>query len=134
MVDAASGDVLVEKTLATAKELIVNMTSNSQQFGTRSNNGAVYHVQASSSKLNFPVSSDANQQILTNKLDELESFVRQLVVSQTAQVSAVSPQPRVYGICYDVSHPTDVCPTLQEENFNNHIVAAAGVFLGRPQQ
>jgi len=92
MLDAASGGALVDKTPATVRELIENMAANSQQFGTRSNNSAVYHVQASSSKPNFQASSDAvDQQILTNKLDELASLVRQLVVSQTTQFSAVSP-------------------------------------------
>jgi len=124
----------VDKTPTAARELIANMATNSQQFRTRSNSSAVYHVQASSSKPNFPTSTSADQQILTNKLDELTSLVRQLAVSQTVQVSAISPQPRACGICSDVSHPTDACPTLQVENSNHHTVAAAGAFLGRPPQ
>ncbi|XP_038971180.1 uncharacterized protein LOC120104330 [Phoenix dactylifera] len=35
MIDAASGGVLVDKTLETARNLIANMAANSQQFGTR---------------------------------------------------------------------------------------------------
>lgn len=34
MIDAASGGALVDKTPATARELIANMAANSQQFGT----------------------------------------------------------------------------------------------------
>ena len=36
MIDAASGGALGNMTLAAAKQLIQNMASNSQQFGTRS--------------------------------------------------------------------------------------------------
>jgi len=90
MVDAASGGALVDKTPAAARELIANMAANAQQFGTRANS-SVYQVQTSSSRPNLPVSSNADQRLLTNKLDELTSLVRQLAVSQTAQVSAVSP-------------------------------------------
>jgi len=70
---------------------------------------------------------------LTNKLDELASLVTQLAMSQTTQVSAVNPQRRIYGICSDVSHSTDACPTQQEDNFNDHIVATVRAFPTRPQ-
>jgi len=46
----------------------------------------------------------------------------------------VSAQPKVCGICSDVSHPMYTCPTLQEENNNDHTVAVVGVFPLRPQQ
>jgi len=134
MVDTASGGALVNKTPAAARELIANMAANSQQFRTRSNSSAVYHVQASSSEPNFPALRSADQKILTKELDELASLVRQLVMSQTVQVSTVSPQPRACGICYDVSHPTNACPTLQVHNSNDHTVVVAGAFQRRPQQ
>ena len=35
MIDAASGGALVDKTSEVARNLIANMTTNSQQFGTR---------------------------------------------------------------------------------------------------
>jgi len=35
MIDAASGGGLADKTLATTRLLIQNMTSNNQQFGTK---------------------------------------------------------------------------------------------------
>ena len=54
-------------------------------------------------------------------------------MSQTTQVSAVNPQRRIYGICSDVSHSTDACPTQQEDNFNDHIVATVRAFPTRPQ-
>jgi len=134
MVEVASGGALVDKTPATARELITNMTANSQQFETRSNSNVVYHVQASFSKPNFPTSSSANQHILSNKLDELTLLVRQLAVNQIVQVSTINPQPRACVICSHVSHPTDACPTMQVENYNDHTVAAIGAFLGRSQQ
>jgi len=37
MIDVASGGALVDKTPATAKSLIKNMVSNSQQFASRNN-------------------------------------------------------------------------------------------------
>ena len=35
MIDAASGEALVDKTLEAVRNLIANMVANSQQFGTR---------------------------------------------------------------------------------------------------
>ena len=35
MIDAASGEALVDKTLEAVRNLIANMAANSQQFGTR---------------------------------------------------------------------------------------------------
>jgi len=35
MIDAASGDALIDKTLVAARQLISNMAVNYQQFGTR---------------------------------------------------------------------------------------------------
>jgi len=90
MVDTASRGALVDKTPVVATELIANMAANSQQFGTRSNSSAVYHGQASSSKPNFPASSNTDQQILTNKLDELASLVRQLAESNISGFSCQS--------------------------------------------
>ena len=35
MIDVASGEALVDKTLEAVRNLIANMAANSQQFGTR---------------------------------------------------------------------------------------------------
>jgi len=135
MVDAASGGALVDKTPAVARDLISNMAANAQQFGTRSN--SVYHVQSISPSRPPSAPSPSpyvDQQILTNKLDELTSLVRQLAVTQTANVAAASSQSKHCGICSDPSHSTDACPTMQEEGYHQDpTVAAAGVFPGRPQ-
>jgi len=45
-----------------------------------------------------------------------------------------SNSTKITSICSDDTHPTDACPTLQEANSNNHTIAAAKAFLGRPQQ
>ncbi|RDX89424.1 hypothetical protein CR513_28845, partial [Mucuna pruriens] len=100
MIDAASGRSLMDKTPTTARHLISNIASNTQQFGTR---GA-----ATSRMVNEVGVIDSLR--LENQLIELTSLVKQLVVRQH-QPSAIV---RVYGICTFVEHPTDMCPTLQE--------------------
>ncbi|RDY10778.1 hypothetical protein CR513_04641, partial [Mucuna pruriens] len=47
---------------------------------------------------------------LENQLTELTSLVRQLAIGQHQPSVAA----RVCGICTSVEHPTDMCPTLQE--------------------
>ncbi|RDX89337.1 hypothetical protein CR513_28953, partial [Mucuna pruriens] len=90
MIDAASGGALMDKTPATARHLISNMASNTQQFGIR---GAVQ----------------------PRMLTKLTSLVRKLAVGQH-QPCIVA---RVCGICNSVEHPTDMCPTLKETELNH---------------
>ncbi|XP_061349631.1 uncharacterized protein LOC133294891 [Gastrolobium bilobum] len=45
LLDAANGGVLSNKTPNEAKELIVEITANAQQFGTRANSSTVFQVQ-----------------------------------------------------------------------------------------
>ena len=112
MIDAASGGALVDKTPDAARNLIANMATNSQQFGTR---------------LDLPSQhvNEVNISSLEQQIAGLTSLVRQMAVGnvQTAKVC---------GICSIAGHSTDICPTLQEEPIEQ--VNAAGGFPGQPQR
>ncbi|XP_038978496.1 uncharacterized protein LOC120108837 [Phoenix dactylifera] len=112
MIDAASGGALVDKTPKTARNLIANMAANSQQFGTR--------LDPPSKHVNEVNISSLEQQIAS-----LTSLVRQMAVGNMQTEKAC-------GICSVVGHPTDMCPTLQEEPTEQ--VNAAGGFPGQPQR
>ncbi|RDX71813.1 hypothetical protein CR513_48782, partial [Mucuna pruriens] len=111
MIDAASGGALMDKTPATARHLISNMASNTQQFGIRGPNPSrsVNEIDA------------ASNQRMENQLTELTSLVRQLHHRATVA--------KVCGICTSVEHPIDSCPTLQEtESVQTESVGAVGGF------
>ncbi|XP_061363074.1 uncharacterized protein LOC133306725, partial [Gastrolobium bilobum] len=130
LIDAASGGVLVNKTPNEAKALISNMAANAQQFGTRANSSVIYQVQETPAQPSAVASSADNQRI-ENRLDELATMVRQLLVTQTVQTSA--PQfDNPCGICSDPFNPTDACPSLQEGSIPADQSVAA-VFPGKPQ-
>ena len=126
MIDAASGGALVDKTPVAAKSLIENMATNSQQFSTRSNSVVTRGVHE------MHVTHDADQKKLENRLDELTFLVKQMTVSQ--QPPPPLSSIRVCGICTSVEHPTDACPTLQEdENHATPQAYAANIYNNRPQ-
>ncbi|RDX85400.1 hypothetical protein CR513_33419, partial [Mucuna pruriens] len=100
MINTASGGALMDKMPTTARHLISNMASNTQQFGIRG---------ASQPRMVNEIDAVDNLR-LENQLTDLTSLVRQLAVAQH-QPSIVA---RVCGICTYVEHPTDMCPTLQE--------------------
>ena len=110
--DATSGGALVDKTPEATRNLIANMMTNSQQFGTR--------LDPPSKHVNEVNISSLEQQIVS-----LTSLVRQMVVGNMQMVKAC-------GICSVVGHPTDMCPTLQEESIEQ--VNVAGGFLGQSQR
>ena len=112
MIDAASGGALVDKTPEATRNLIANMMTNSQQFGTR--------LDPQSKHVNGVNISSLVQQIVS-----LTSLVRQMVVGNMQMTKAC-------GICSVVGHPTDMCPTLQEEPIEQ--VNVAGGFLGQSQR
>ena len=112
MIDAASGGALVDKTPEAARNLIANMAANSQQFGTR--------LDPPSKNVNEVNISSLEQQIV-----RLTSLVHQMAVGNMQTVKAC-------GICSVVGHPTDMCPTLQEEPIEQ--VNAAGGFPGQLQR
>ncbi|RDY02737.1 hypothetical protein CR513_13756, partial [Mucuna pruriens] len=76
MINVASGGALMDKTPTTARHLISNIASNTQQFGIRERVGT--------SKVVSEVSTFDSQR-LENQLTELTSLVRQLVVGQHQQ-------------------------------------------------
>ncbi|KAH9698812.1 hypothetical protein KPL71_024142 [Citrus sinensis] len=112
MIDAASGGVLVNKTPTQARELISNMAANAQQFGNRQD--------LTSRKVN-----EVNISSVEQRLDKLTSLVEKFVVGNVQQV-------KTCGICYNMGHSTDMCPTLQEEPVEQ--ANAVGGFRGMPQR
>ena len=110
MIDAASGGALVDKTPEAIRNLIINMAA--QQFGTR--------LDFSSKNVN-----EVNISSLEQRIDSLTSLFRQVVVGNTQQVKASR-------ICAVVGHPTDMCPTIQEESYEQ--VHAVGGFPDQPQR
>ena len=84
------------------------MAANSQQFGTR--------LDPPSKHVNEVNISSPEQQIAS-----LTSLVRQMAIGNMQTVKA-------YGICSVVGHPTDMCPTFQEEPIEQ--VNAMGGFPG----
>ncbi|KAH9803303.1 hypothetical protein KPL71_001711 [Citrus sinensis] len=112
MIDAASGGVLVNETHTQARELISNMAANTQQFGSRQD--------PTSRKVN-----EVNISSVEQRLDKLTSLVEKFVVGNVQQV-------KTCGICYNMGHSTDMCPTLQEEPVEQ--ANAVGGFPGMPQR
>ena len=95
MIDVAKGGALVDKTPEAVRNLIANMATNSQQFGTR--------IYSPSKHLN-----EVNISSLERQIAILTSLFRQMAVGNMQTMKAC-------GICSVVGHPTDMCPTLQEE-------------------
>ena len=105
MIDAASEGALMDKNLVVARQLISNIATNYQQYGTKM--VATSKVVANEAFVFMVV----DKQRLENKLRELTSLVRQLAIGQQQNV-IIANEPRLYGICYAPDHPTYVCSTL----------------------
>ncbi|XP_073033735.1 uncharacterized protein [Primulina eburnea] len=112
MIDAASGGALVNKTPQEARALISNMAANAHQFSTRQDNPPRQVNEVSVTPID-------------QKLDSLTSLLEKLVAGQVQQVKAC-------GVCAMVGHPTDMCPSLQEEPTQQ--ANAIGGFPGQPQR
>ncbi|KAK8573700.1 hypothetical protein V6N13_009788 [Hibiscus sabdariffa] len=108
MIDAASGGALLNMTPTQARELISTMAANSQQFGAISEPNRRVH--------------EVNNVSIENRLNQLTNIVTSLVTGK------INPG-RACGICTMTDHPTDCCPSLQEETVN-----AVGNFPGPPQR
>ncbi|KAK8974437.1 hypothetical protein V6N11_072772 [Hibiscus sabdariffa] len=108
MIDAASGGALFNMTPTQAKDLISTMAANSQQFGTISEPNRRVH--------------EVNTVSLENKIKQLTNVVSSLVAEKSRPFKAC-------GICTQTDHPTDSCPSLQDETVN-----AIGNFPGPPQR
>ncbi|XP_073064091.1 uncharacterized protein [Primulina eburnea] len=112
MIDAASGGALVNKTPQEARALISNMAANAQQFSARQDNPPRQVNEVSVTPID-------------QKLDSLTSLLEKLVAGQVQQV-------KTCGVCAMVGHPTDMCPSLQEETTQQ--ANAIGGFPGQPQR
>lgn len=112
MIDAASGGALVDKTHEVAKNLIANMVANSQQFSTRLDTPSK-HV------------NEVNVSSIEQHLASRTTIVRQMVVGTMQTTMSCR-------ICSLVGHPTNICPTLQEESVE--YVNAADSFPGQSQR
>ncbi|XP_068650641.1 uncharacterized protein [Aristolochia californica] len=112
MIDATSGGALVDKTPKAMRNLIANMVVNSQQFGTR--------LDLPSKNVN-----EVNISSLEQKIASLTSLVHQMAVDNTQTAKACE----IFSV---VGHPTDMCPTLQEESTEQ--VIAVSSFFGQPQR
>ena len=112
MIDAASGGALVDKTPEAARNLIANMAANSQQFETR--------LDPPSKHVNKVNISSLEQQIAS-----LTSPIHQIAIGNMQMAKAC-------GIFLVVGHPTNMCPTLQEEPIEQ--VNVGGGFLGQTQR
>ncbi|XP_057770921.1 uncharacterized protein LOC130990709 [Salvia miltiorrhiza] len=104
IVDAACGGSLTNKTLDEAKQLIIDMVSNGQQYEDEDDdrNRPVQKVEDSS---------------MNEKIDALTSLVRGLAVSKTQHVQC--------GICFENNHHTDACPSLQDNNTEQACMGSA---------
>ncbi|XP_038708081.1 uncharacterized protein LOC120003252 isoform X2 [Tripterygium wilfordii] len=112
MIDAASGGVLMDKTPAAVRTLIANMAANSQQFGA--------HMEHPAKQVSEVSTSNIERQIF-----DLTTLVKQMAIGSLQAA-------KVCGICTMIGHPTDMCPTLQEEDSTQQANAIGG-FPGQPQ-
>ena len=113
MVNAASGGNIQNKTPSEAFELFSELAEGSRQFRQRTNK----HVKAASTY--------REEMNLKNEVAELKDMMKKMMLNGTNQ------HVRACGICAEISHPTDVCPTLQDpiEDVN-----AIGGFGGQGQR
>ena len=118
MIDATSEGTLVDKTSNQARQLIMNMVTNSQQFSTRYDAAPTKYVH----EVTTPTIKNNPQ--IDQRFDKLESMMRQLAMTQTQLIVTVAPTtsapiPIVYGICSINTHPTDTCPPHKKRNLSH---------------
>jgi hypothetical protein len=113
IIDAISGEALVDKTPESAHQLISNMVANSKQFGIGGDfaNKRVNEVSISN---------------IENKVNDLTSLVRSLVCGNVQQV-------KVCSICSLQGHASDMWLTMQED-YIEQANAVDGAFNGQPQR
>ena len=92
MINAVNGGTLVDKTPEAARNLIANMTSNSQQLNTRND------LLPPAKRVNEVSATSLEQQV-----SNLTSLVQQLALGQRVR-------PR--GLCSMVGHVIDMCLVL----------------------
>ena len=110
MIDDASGGALVDKTPEATRLLISHMAANSQQFSMR------HDPPPQPKKVN-----EVSIASLEQKFDKLTSLVQQFSLGNMQQI-------KVCGICSNMGHQTDMCPTLQKD-YNEHVYAMGGFLV-----
>ncbi|XP_010684910.2 uncharacterized protein LOC104899419 [Beta vulgaris subsp. vulgaris] len=106
MVNAASGGNIDNKTPQQAMELISEFAESSRTYSKRNTTRG---VKAASSKSS-----------LESEVSDLKGMFRQFLVSGNQK------QVKACGICSNTGHPTDSCPTLQEETREVNAVGYQG--------
>ncbi|CAH9126488.1 unnamed protein product [Cuscuta epithymum] len=111
MVNAASGGGIVNKTPSQARNLISELAENSRYYNGRSSTQRVAAAESNTS--------------LESQVVGLTSLVKDFLLKPKTQ------EVKVCGICSTQGHPTNSCPSIQEENFEQ--VNALG-FQGHQQR
>ena len=111
MVNAASGGNLQNKTPAEAFELFSELAEGSRQFSQRFN---IHQAKAASTSR-----EDLN---LKNDVSELKDMMKRLMLNGGIQ------QVWACGLCAEITHPTDACPSLQDPPT---VVNAMGDYQGQ---
>jgi len=101
MIDATSGGALGNLTTTATRQLMENMASNYQQFGTRHDAIVVRGI--------HDVRAAEYTKKLVTKIDVLTTLVNQLATNQRTAPSTT----RVCGIFMSVDNFTYSCPTLK---------------------
>ena len=89
MLDAASGGAVVNKTPQEAKDLIIIMAANSQQFGSK---------------------TDILSRVEKVNSSSLESYISHLTNLVQNMAMGTRQQAKLCGICAHPEHTTDMCP------------------------
>ncbi|KAG8634279.1 hypothetical protein MANES_17G023144v8 [Manihot esculenta] len=109
-INVACGGSIIDKTPREIRELISTLAASSRQYGEEK------QLQRAN-EVSFPT------------ISELTSVMKNIAIEVVQQIQAPQP-PRPCGICSYVGHPTDQCPTLQEDN---HQVNAIGRYNNQPR-
>ncbi|KAG8642533.1 hypothetical protein MANES_12G095501v8 [Manihot esculenta] len=115
LINVACGGSILDKTPREMKELISNLAASSKQYEEEGQTQrGIYEVRTSS---------------VESQISKLTSLVEKIALGQVQQIQAPQP-PRPCEICLHVGHPTDQCPTLQEDH---HQVNAIGRYNNQPR-
>jgi len=125
MVDASSGAALGDMSLVEARNLIVKMASNSQQFSAK--NDAIVIRGVHEVATNSSASSETKK--LEGKLDAFVNLVTQLAMNKKS-----APVTRLCGLCSSADHHTDLCPSVQQSGAIEQPEAYVANIYNRPPQ
>ncbi|KAL7616914.1 hypothetical protein Lser_V15G01789 [Lactuca serriola] len=102
LLNASSGGSLTEKTPTEIRDLIKNMAEDSK------------HTSQDEDRY-----TDAPRGVKEVHTPKIEAQLSELtkVVMMLAKDKGVQSTPHPYGICTQVGHPTNMCPQLQEEEY-----------------